>query len=96
MTRCRSSPGCATELHVEENVELRDEYLGTESLPALLAQADIGVVPYRDDVFTDGLLPTKLMEYAAMGLPCVAARTTAIDAYFHDTMVAFFRPGDDR
>ena len=83
------------ELHVEENVELRDEYLGTESLPALLARADIGVVPYRDDVFTDGLLPTKLMEYAAMGLPCVAARTTAIDAYFHDTMVAFFRPGDD-
>jgi glycosyltransferase involved in cell wall biosynthesis len=83
------------ELHLEEQVELRDEYLGTDSLPALLAQADLGVVPYRNDIFTDGLLPTKLMEYAAMGLPCVAARTTAIDAYFHDTMVAFFRPGDE-
>jgi glycosyltransferase involved in cell wall biosynthesis len=83
------------ELQLEAHVELRDEYLGTDELPGLLAAADVGVVPYRDDVFTDGLLPTKLMEYAAMGLPCVAARTTAIDAYFRDTMVAFFRPGDD-
>jgi glycosyltransferase involved in cell wall biosynthesis len=83
------------ELQLEDCVELRDEYLGTETLPALLARADLGVVPYRDDVFTDGLLPTKLMEYAAMGLPCIASRTTAIDAYFRDTMVAFFRPNDD-
>ena len=83
-----------TELGLERNVELRDEYMHAEQLPDLIARADLGIVPYRDDVFTDGLLPTKLMEYAAMGVPCVAARTTAIEAYFLDTMVAFFTPGD--
>jgi glycosyltransferase involved in cell wall biosynthesis len=83
------------QLELEDHVELRDEYLGTDVLPAWLARADLGVVPYRDDVFTDGLLPTKLMEYAAVGLPCVAARTSAIEAYFRNTMVSFFRPGDD-
>jgi glycosyltransferase involved in cell wall biosynthesis len=81
-------------LDLDGSVELRDEFVLAEHLPEVLAQADLGVVPYRDDVFTDGLLPTKLMEYAAFGLPCVAARTTAIEAYFRDTMVELFTPGD--
>lgn len=82
------------ELGVQDVVELRDELVLAEDLPPLLAAADVGLAPYRDDVFTDGLLPTKLMEYAVMGLPCIAGRTTAIEAEFGDTFVAFFRPGD--
>jgi glycosyltransferase involved in cell wall biosynthesis len=34
------------------------------------------------------------MEYAAVGLPCIAAGTTTIREYFTDTMVEFFTPGD--
>jgi len=64
-----------------------------EELPAMIQAADVGIVPYRNDVFTDSLLPTKLMEYAVMGLPCIAARTTAIQAYYSDAMVEFFEPG---
>jgi glycosyltransferase involved in cell wall biosynthesis len=82
------------DLDLEQHVVLRDECLPAEQLPELIARADLGIVPYRNDVFTDGLLPTKLMEYAAMGIPCVATRTTAIEHYFRDTMVAFFTPGD--
>ncbi len=63
-------------------------------LPALIAKADLGVVPYRNDVFTDALLPTKLMEYALMGVPTIAASTTAISSYFDETMVQFFNPGN--
>ncbi len=65
-----------------------------EALSRIILSADLGIVPYRNDVFTDGLLPTKLMEYAALGLPAIAARTTAIEAYFKDTMVEFFEPED--
>jgi glycosyltransferase involved in cell wall biosynthesis len=68
--------------------------LAAEQLPEVIRAADVGIVPYRNDVFTDGLLPTKLMEYGAMGLPCIAARTTAIQTYFGDTMVEFFEPGN--
>ncbi len=82
------------ELGLADRVQLRDEMVLAERLPDLIAAADLGVVPYRDDPFTDGLLPTKLMEYAAVGIPCVAARTTAIERYFADTMVELFRPGD--
>jgi glycosyltransferase involved in cell wall biosynthesis len=82
------------ELHLETHVDLRDQLLHAEALPEVIAAADLGIVPYRDDVFTDGLVPTKLMEYAAMGLPAAAARTSAIEATFGDSAVAYFTPGD--
>ena len=65
-----------------------------EELPDIIRSCDLGVVPYLTDVFTDGLLPTKLMEYAALGLPAIASRTTAIQAYFTDTNTEFFEPGN--
>jgi glycosyltransferase involved in cell wall biosynthesis len=65
-----------------------------DKLPAIIRAANLGVVAYRNDVFTDSLLPTKLMEYAAMGMPAIAARTTAIEATFGGTNVEFFEPGD--
>jgi glycosyltransferase involved in cell wall biosynthesis len=34
------------------------------------------------------------MEYVALGVPVIAARTPAIQAYFDDTMVQFFEPGN--
>lgn len=65
-----------------------------EELPDIIRSCDLGIVPYRNDVFTDGLLPTKLMEYAALGMPAIAARTTAIETYFSDANAEFFEPGD--
>jgi glycosyltransferase involved in cell wall biosynthesis len=81
-------------LGLEDLVDLLDEHVPERDLPAIIGEADAAVVPYRDDVFTDGILPTKLMEYAAVGIPCIAARTTAIRTYFGDANVEFFSPGD--
>lgn len=79
---------------VADRIHLSQDSLPAEALPDLIAAADLAVVPYRDDVFTDGIVPTKLMEYAAVGVPCVAARTSAIERYFAGTMVECFAPGD--
>lgn len=75
-------------------VELSDRMLAVTELQPYLDRADVGVVPNRSSVFTDDLLPTKLMEYVAVGIPVVAARTPMIDSYFDDEMVEFFTPGD--
>jgi glycosyltransferase involved in cell wall biosynthesis len=83
----------AEELGLGEQVEFSRE-LHAAHLPPLIAQADAGVVPNRNDPFTDTLLPTKLLEYVALGTPVIAARTQTIAAYFDDSMVKFFRPGD--
>jgi glycosyltransferase involved in cell wall biosynthesis len=82
------------ELDLTKYVTLHTRMRPAEKLPAIIRTADLGIVPYRNDVFTDGLLPTKLMEYAALGLPAIAARTSAIEATFSDSMVDFFEPGD--
>ncbi len=84
----------ATELNLDGG---QVEFLPTvpaDQLPSLIASADLGVVPYRNDVFTDSLLPTKLMEYAIMGLPSIVARTSTISLYFDESMVQFFEPND--
>jgi glycosyltransferase involved in cell wall biosynthesis len=82
----------AQESDLGDSVFFSSEYMPMEDLPALIAKADLGVVPYRRDVFTDGILPTKLMEYAALGIPAIVARTPAITAYFDETMVEYFTP----
>jgi len=84
----------ARNLGVEEHVSFSNQFVPTSELPQLIGRAHIGVVPYRQDVFTDGILPTKMMEYMALGIPVIAARTSAIAAYFDDDMVQFFKPED--
>jgi glycosyltransferase involved in cell wall biosynthesis len=79
---------------LDKHVHFSTEYVPLGDLPDFIRAADIGLAPYRTDVFTDGIVPTKLMEYAALGMPAIAARTTAIKTYFEDTMVEFFTPGD--
>jgi glycosyltransferase involved in cell wall biosynthesis len=76
------------------NVRFSTQYVPTLELPQLIGNAHAGIVPYRRDIFTDGILPTKLMEYAALGVPVIAARTTAITAYFDPEMIQFFTPED--
>jgi glycosyltransferase involved in cell wall biosynthesis len=82
------------ELNLGRHVQVSSNYIPTTEMPAFIRQADLGVVPYRRDIFTDGILPTKLMEYVALGVPVVAARTPVIQSYFDETMVQFFRPED--
>ena len=81
------------ELGLQELVTIEPLRLA-EDLPELICSCDLGVVPYLSDRFTDGLVPTKLLEYAAMELPAIAARTTAIQEYFSDANTEFFEPGD--
>ncbi|RME83407.1 MAG: glycosyltransferase WbuB [Caldilineae bacterium] len=82
------------QLDLEDIVRFSTGLLPMEALPALIASADVAVVPYRRDVFTDGILPTKLMEYAALGIPTIVARTPVIEAYFDEDMVAYFDAED--
>lgn len=79
---------------LDDRVTISSDMVDATALPAQIAAADAGVVPTRSDTFTDGLLPTKLMELVAMGTPVIAARTATVASYFDDDMVQFFTPGD--
>lgn len=83
-------------LDLHRQVSLSDGMVDVAKLPEAIRAADVGVVPTRPGVFTDGLLPTKLMEFVAMGTPVIAARTPTVESYFDDDMVQYFTPGDAR
>jgi glycosyltransferase involved in cell wall biosynthesis len=81
----------------ELGVHDRVEFLGLrplDEIPEHLAGAHVGVVANELDEFTDIVVPTKLMEYVASGVPAVVARSRAVEAYFDEASVRFFAPGD--
>lgn len=82
------------DLDLYQVVQFNDTIVHISKLQKIILQADVGIVPNRDDIFTDGLLPTKMLEYIALGIPVIAARTSTISNYFSEDMVEFFAPGD--
>lgn len=77
-------------LGLEDAVRFSDGYVPLERIPALIGDADVGVIPLRVCSGTDVMLPTKLLEYVSVGIPCIVPRTVTIDRYFDADMVEFF------
>ncbi len=65
-----------------------------DDLPRLLADADIGLVPSVGEPYLDYSLSTKLLEYAAMGVPTVATDLATFRHHFTEAALRFV-PGDD-
>lgn len=57
-----------------------------DQVAALIRNAHIGIIPNRDDN-EDSVLPTKLLEYIAVGIPAIAARTRCISRFFDGNQV---------
>ncbi|MBN1262736.1 MAG: glycosyltransferase [Candidatus Pacebacteria bacterium] len=52
-----------------------------EALPAYFKSFNLGLVPYKRNEHTRGILPIKLFEFLAAGLPVVAADLYSLRAY---------------
>jgi glycosyltransferase involved in cell wall biosynthesis len=47
--------------------------VSAEEVPGILAESDLGIIPFRDTPLTRAIHPVKLYEYFAAGIPVVAA-----------------------
>jgi glycosyltransferase involved in cell wall biosynthesis len=80
-------------LNLQERVEFVSP-VPLERLPTMLKRASAGLVPNRANSATHLMLPVKLLEYAALGIPVVAARLKTIEHYFDSEAITYFEPGN--
>lgn len=67
-----------------------------EQVAETMAGIDLGVVPKRSDTFGNEAFSTKIMEFMAMGVPVLAAKTRIDQYYFNSDLVEFFESGNAR
>ena len=80
------------ELDLVDSVSLPTQLLPITEMPAILARANVGLVPSQRDPWTDEVLPTKLLEYAALGIPVITFRNPVIERYFPEDSVTYVDP----
>jgi glycosyltransferase involved in cell wall biosynthesis len=64
-------------------------------MAGIMENADLGIVPKRNDSFGNEAFSTKSLEFMLMGLPVIMSETKIDRYYFNDSLVKFFRAGDD-
>jgi glycosyltransferase involved in cell wall biosynthesis len=84
----------AETLGVQDAITFQSNGFPLEELAQQLTSMDIGVVGNRRTAAGDLMLPVKLLEYVAVGIPTVVPRLKAIQYYFSDEMVAYYEPED--
>ena len=69
--------------------------LNLREIASVMANADLGVVPKREDSFGNEAYSTKIMEFMASGVPVVVSKTKIDSFYFNDSVVRFFESGNE-
>jgi glycosyltransferase involved in cell wall biosynthesis len=65
-----------------------------QELAAKIGEANVGLVPHNESSATHLMLPVKLLEYAALGIPVICARLRTIEHYFDAQSVRYFSPNN--
>jgi glycosyltransferase involved in cell wall biosynthesis len=83
-----------------EELDLADrvKLLGTRKLSEIaevMENADLGIVPKRNNPFGDEAFSTKTLEFMAMGVPVIVSNTKIDRYYFNDALVKFFEAGNE-
>lgn len=85
----------AENLNIKEYVHFFDG-VPFYQLPEILSDADLGIVPTKNSVFSDEAVSMKSFEYLSLGIPIVISKTKAHSYYYNSSMVKFFNPEDGK
>jgi len=87
--------------HLVRELRLEDRVFFHAPLPlrqiaSPMQNADLGVVPKRSDSFGNEAFSTKVLEFMALGVPVLVSNSKVDRYYFDDSLVHFFRGGDEQ
>jgi glycosyltransferase involved in cell wall biosynthesis len=83
------------QLHLENRVFLHKP-IALREMAQVIGNADLGIVPKRNDNFGNEAFSTKILEFMAMGVPVIVADTAVDKYYFDDSVVHFFKAGNEK
>lgn len=72
------------EAGLQDRVWFSDGFVPIEEIIPSIQNAHLAVIPTRHEISTDYMLPTKLLEYLAFGIPAVFTPTKTVKHYFGD------------
>jgi len=81
------------ELGLENRVFIK-ETVPIDQVADIMANADLGIIPKRNDPFGGEAFSTKILEFMALGVPVIVAETKIDRFYFNDSVLKFFNPED--
>jgi glycosyltransferase involved in cell wall biosynthesis len=69
-------------------------WISYQEIPKYIAASDIGVAPFRSTLYTNTVVPTKVLEIMAMEKPAVVSDLTTFSKYVsHEQNCLLVRPG---
>lgn len=77
-------------LQLTDNVKFCD-LLPIDEIVEKMYDADLGIVPKRDDEFGGEAFSTKILEFMILGVPVLIAETKVDRYYFNESVVTFFK-----
>ena len=83
------------ELGLRKRVLLK-EPVPIDQICEKIANADLGIVPKRNDCFGGEAFSTKILEFMALGIPVIISETKIDKYYFNESVVQFFKPEDEK
>jgi glycosyltransferase involved in cell wall biosynthesis len=83
----------AEQLGVSSFVQFKPP-IPVDEVPRQIAQADVGIYMGLPDPHMNIAIPSKVFEYAAMGIPIVSSRFKVLEDLFADSGALFFDPGN--
>jgi glycosyltransferase involved in cell wall biosynthesis len=66
-----------------------------DDIAEIIASADLGIVPKRNDFFGSEAFSTKILEFMSSGVPVILSKTKIDSFYFNDEVVKFFEPENE-
>ena len=92
-----SGPSKAELIKLSKNLNIQEKIfffksVRTEKIASIMANADVGIIPKRNDSFGGEAFSTKSLEFMSVGTPVIMSKTKIDDHYFNDKVVQFFEP----
>ena len=81
------------ELGLENRIFIK-ESVPIDQIANIMANADLGIIPKRNDPFGGEAFSTKILEFMSLGVPVIVAETKIDRFYFNDSVLKFFKPDD--